>query len=171
MHSDVRSRGSSLCSYQFDITFLRRARLMTASLLIETRAEGDTETGVVRGEMRLRMRGFRTQRVAFMPHSVSPCGIVAVHQARKPERILPERILRLDIPDRAQVRGSASGDMQPVRPWQGVPRFVVPRFDADVIRPVSQPRRVTPRRRRPRSTAARTACLSASGSRRSWRSR
>jgi hypothetical protein len=45
------------------------------------------------------MHGFRTQRVAFMPHRVSPCGIVAVHQARNPERTIPEKILRLDIPD------------------------------------------------------------------------
>jgi hypothetical protein len=75
------------------------------------------------------------------------------------------------------VRGSAGGNVQPARVRQGMPRFVVPPFGADMIQPVSQPRRPTPRARAPRPRTrrldqhARTVCLSASRSRLSSRSR
>ena len=106
---------------------------MAASLLIETKAEGDTEKGVSDGKMRLRMCGCQTQRNAFEPHSVSPYEIVAVPPdaqtgADRSGKDPPARHSRSSTG-----AGSADDDVQPERLAQGVPQIRRARFDADMI--------------------------------------
>lgn len=99
---------------------------MAASLLIETRAEGDTETGVSYGKMRLRMCGCHMQQVAFVPRNVSPCEIVAVPPDAQTRVYRSGKDPSARHSRSSTGAGSADGDVQPERLRQGMPRLAVP---------------------------------------------